>query len=418
MIIKSKQLKSLFSFIAVIFMVCLTAIACKNKPTQAADFNIADPDVKPEPQPNNPAYDNKLIDYRTVKGADPVVVSFGDKGENLLLVYENDSELYYKASLNGGLKFTKEGILGKRISDKGGTASRLASPVVFARGNRITVVASEKGTFGGTYNFPVQPTTKSRLMKIQGTMDATTGEIAWDSTWQDFGVDVGSFAAAQMGEFYNQYATFTGAGKGTASDKFVLPIAVMSKQQYTAEFGFVMAYSSDGKNWSLGTKARYVDAWRANTKYMQTKVFKVNGDSVDLLARPRWNNPVRIGKFSLNYARYEYIRNFSPDETSVFDAQSVFETAIHNENGQTYTYIINGRGNDSDIRLAKFRDETLNGAPEREIIISSKGRAGSVAIIGDGSIATFTDEGGELVYRRFTQKYFETQDKAGVEVAQ
>lgn len=249
-------------------------------------------------------------------------------------------------------------------------------------------------------------------------MDATTGEIAWDSTWQDFGVDVGSFAAAQMGGFYNQYATFTGAGKGTASDKFVLPIAVMSKQQYTAEFGFVMAYSSDGKNWSLGTKARYVDAWRANTKYMQTKVFKVNGDSVDLLARPRWNNPVRIGKFSINYARYEYIRNFSPDETSVFDAQSVFETAIHNENGQTYTYIINGRGNDSDIRLAKFRGETLNGAPEREIIISSKGRAGSVAIIGDGSIATFTDEGGELVYRRFTQKYFETQDKAGVEVAQ
>ena len=72
MIIKSKQLKSLFSFIAVIFMVCLTAISCKNKPTQAADFNIADPDVKPEPQPNNPAYDNKLIDYRTVKGADPL----------------------------------------------------------------------------------------------------------------------------------------------------------------------------------------------------------------------------------------------------------------------------------------------------------------------------------------------------------
>lgn len=435
---KTKQNKTkryLCIVVAVIMSVLMCiSIACK-RPTQASSFDIYDPDDKSDKgdengqiDSNNSIYDSKLIDYRTVKGADPVVVAFGDNKENLLLVFENDSELYYKASLNGGLKFTKEGILGKRISDSGGTASRLSSPVVFTRGNRIIVVASEKGTFGKEYNHPVQPSYNSRLMQIQGTMDPSTGEIAWDYIWQPFttdsGIEIKTYLEGKVGRMYNQYATVSGVGKGTAS-RFVLPITFASIQQATGQFGVLMAYSSDGKKWVLGEAAIHTENdSTAVTKYLETKVFSIteNEKKVELLARPRWNGSARklgIIKFS-DYASWHQGNSGERKEAPILDGQSVFETVINSENGINYTYIINGRGNNSDIKLAKYSGDSieLNGNSISEIVISATGRAGSVALLGDNTIATFVDNGGELIYRRFTQKYFSTQETAGSEVAE
>lgn len=419
------------AFILTIFAM----VACAdNKPTEVYDLSQADPNNKSEIGDNNgfvdkdnTKYDNFLIDYQDINGTDPVVVAFGEKKQNLVLVYVNDGELRYKSSANSGLTFTLEKAVGSG-------SGKIASPVVFTSGNKITVAASAEGTFGYEYNFPVSPNAnqQSRVLTIQGTFNPDNGDIEWESAWKEL-AGVQSYINGTLGGFFKQFSTFTGVGKGGEGSPLILPIATANIMTSVSKFGIVLAYSQDGKNWRFGNAVapnennwNNLDETRQISRYLQTKVFKVNGNNVELLARPRWKgSPRGFGIINLNKEINYNNKTYNVSSSIGKDAQSVFETIITD----THTYLINGQGDDSDIKLGKYTGSTLQNL-EREVTVSQTGRAASVAILGDGSIATFVNENyqylvdpekvqltGKLVYKRFTQKYLETHDVIGTEVA-
>lgn len=404
-----------------LILIVLAMVACSdNKPT-AANFSqdpndksdIGNSDGSITPDPDKPSvdysqFDNQLIDTREMSGHDPVALAFGDNKNNLILVYIKDQRIFYQSSANMGLTLNPE------VEIKGTQNAR--APYVFARGNKITIAYSANST----------------VYSVQGTFNTTDATIEFG---QPAEINIKQHAQSQLGALVSptRIATFTGAGKdGT---HLVLPITVADLRDPVSIYCVAFAYSVDGKNWQLGSALRPdYNSWnnyehnKQTSKYLQAKVFKVNGNSVEMLAQPRWNGNARgIGVFNANYSRIDWqgSRLFHVHGTVASDAQSSFETVITG-NG---TYLIGAIDRDNqgprNIVLRKYKGQSLT-TLEKQVKVSDKGTAASVAVFGDNTIAVFVNEeyqydfgsdqvsfNGRLVYKRFTPTYFDTHDTIG-----
>lgn len=411
-----------------LILIVLAMVACTERPT-ASNFSASQdtedksdiggsdgsitpdqPTVKPDPEPDKPSVDysqfnDKLIDRREMKGHDPVALAFGDNKKNLILVYIYNQRVYYRSSANMGLTLNPE------VEIKGTQNAR--APHVFARGNKVTIAYSANST----------------VYSVQGTFNPTDATIEFGQPTE---INIKQHAQAQLGALVSptMIATFTGAGKdGT---HLVLPITVADLRDPVSIYCVAFAYSVDGKNWTLGSALRPdYNSWnnyehnKQTSKYLQAKVFKVNGNSVEMLAQPRWNGQARgIGVFNANYSHIDWqgSRLFHVGNTVASDAQSSFETVITG-NG---TYLIGAIDRDSqgprNIVLRKYKGQALSQL-EKQVQVSDKGTASSVAVFGDNTIAVFVNEeyqyddqanfNGRLVYKRFTPTYFDTHDRIG-----
>lgn len=403
-----------------LILIAVAMIACAdNKPT-AANFS-QDPNDKSDlggsdgsitPDPDKPSVDynqfnDKLIDRREMKGHDPVALTFGDNKNNLILVYIYNQRVYYRSSANMGLTLNPE------VEIKG--TQNAKAPHVFARGNKITIAYSANST----------------VYSVQGTFNPTDATIEFGQPTEI--KNIKSHAQGLLGSLVSptMIATFTGAGKdGT---HLVLPITVADLRDPVSIYCVAFAYSVDGKNWTLGHAVRPNDntsvRWNnydnnaQTSKYLQAKVFKVNGNSVEMLAQPRWNGQARgIGVFNTSYTINYDAKNYNVGKTVASDAQSSFETVITG-NG---TYLIGAIDRDSqgprNIVLRKYKGQALSQL-EKQVQVSDKGTASSVAVFGDNTIAVFVNEeyqyddqanfNGRLVYKRFTPTYFDTHEAIG-----
>lgn len=414
-----------------IILIVLAMVACTERPTASNFSQVSDPNdksdigdtngaVKPNPEPDQPGietpdnpsvdysqFNDKLIDRREMKGHDPVALAFGDNKKNLILVYIYNQRVYYRSSDNMGLTLNPE------VEIKGTQNAR--APYVFARGNKVTIAYSDNST----------------VYSVQGTFNPTDATIEFGQPAEI--KNIKSHAQGLLGGLVSptRIATFTGAGKdGT---HLVLPITVADLRDPVSIYCVAFAYSVDGKNWTLGHAVRPNDdmsvRWNnydnnaQTSKYLQAKVFKVNGNSVEMLAQPRWNGQARgIGVFNTSYTINYNAKNYNVGKTVASDAQSSFETVITG-NG---TYLIGAIERDGqgprNIVLRKYKGQALSQL-EKQVKVSDKGTASSVAVFGDDTIAVFVNEeyqyddqanfNGRLVYKRFTPTYFDTHDIIG-----
>lgn len=410
-----------------LILIAVAMIACTERPTASNFSEISDPNdksengdtngaINPIPDPDIPSvkpdepsfdygkYNDILIDRREMRGHNPVALAFGDKKNNLILVYIQNQRIYYQSSANMGLTLNPE------VEIKG--TQNAKAPHVFARGNKITIAYSANST----------------VYSVQGTFNPTDATIEFGQPTE---INIKQHAQSQLGALVSptMIATFTGAGKdGT---HLVLPITVADLRDPVSIYCVAFAYSVDGKNWQLGSALRPdYNSWnnyehnKQTSKYLQTKVFKVNGNNVEMLAQPRWNGNARgIGVFNANYSHIDWqgSRLFHVHGTVASDAQSSFETVIAG-NG---TYLIGAIDRDSqgprNIVLRKYKGQSLT-TLEKQVKVSELGTEASVAVFGDNTIAVFVNTeyiydqatfNGRLVYKRFTPTYFDTHEAIG-----
>lgn len=399
----------------------LAMVACTETPTGVQDFSMSDPEDKKENgdgngavTPGNPGvdysqFDNKLIDSREIQGHNPVAVAFGDN--NLILVYVRDNKIFYRSSANMGLTLNAE----EEIT----ALKALQHPHVFARGNKITVAASA--------NY--------KVYTVQGTFSSINGTVEFSQAAKEI-TGIQAHVKGLLGQFVEitEVATFTGAGKGTDGQPLILPISAADLRNPVSVYCVAFAYSVDGNDWTLGNAVRpdqaswnNYDGNKQTSKYLKAKVFKINGNNVEMLAQPRWNEQQArgLGVFDANYQVNYNAKSYTAYKTVASDSQSIFETAIASDG----TYLIGSIERDNygpkKIVLRKYKGQSL-GSLERTVTVSENGNESSVVVFGDGTIATFVNENyqyitdpnnvtftGKLVYKRFTPTYFDTHDVIG-----
>ena len=242
---KRKEKKGLLYIIAIAIMVF--AIACSgNKPTQSSDFAEIDYDL---PVVTNGSGDNAVVSTTISKidvasGDSPVIIVSGNK---VILAYEQNGSIQYRASIDGGNKISKA----QTLSDSG------KYPYIFFDGSSVSAVVTKYDSQLG----PGMP-----LFEINGTFEIQNGEVGYikiseNKAMEGIVVDnnVGGNAALKNEKYFGQNATAirTAAGAGTGiGNSRKLPLSQVGGTTYLVLEGVdiqTAAPSSgvSGNGWNL-----------------------------------------------------------------------------------------------------------------------------------------------------------------------
>ena len=245
---KRKEKKGLLYIIAIAIMVF--AIACSgNKPTQSSDFAEIDYDL---PVVTNGSGDNAVVSTTISKvdvasGDSPVIIVSGNK---VILAYEQNGSIQYRASIDGGNKISKA----QTLSDSG------KYPYIFFDGSSVSAVVTKYDSQLG----PGMP-----LFEINGTFEIQNGEVGYikiseNKAMEGIVVDnnVGGNAALKNEKYFGQNATAirTAAGAGTGiGNSRKLPLSQVGGTTYLVLEGVdiqTAAPSSgvSGNGWNLNSK--------------------------------------------------------------------------------------------------------------------------------------------------------------------
>ena len=134
---KERKGKGLLYLIAIAVLIAIVSIACSDKPTAVSDF--AEIDDSLVVKTNTPGVASITISTDTSIDS-PVVVANGD---NIILVYGKNNQIYYRSSSDGGKNLTKE-------QEFGGNSTGKKYPHIFFDGSTVNAAATQiwKGAYG------------------------------------------------------------------------------------------------------------------------------------------------------------------------------------------------------------------------------------------------------------------------------
>ena len=451
-------------------------ISCKKGPTSVEEGGLVRPEDKvdvietpdgmltPELQEK---YTNEMIHIRLISDSSdgvayyrtPVVITYGNNNKKSMAIFyekrygqggENDVgvdgqakvDIVYMANDRGGdgLVYDPKGmgndkIVGNESSASEGAQYSKGSPVVFSKGNEISVVAA-----AGAGAAPDKTGRGESEIKIaKGT--ASGSSISFGK-WEELNItNNGKSGSEAIREYANEkmkatllknggkLALYTRWGQGKMDgDKWVLPLIVIQKiNGGVGEQGALVLYSTNaGASWEFGPSVVF-----PIQDYRSALGLSVSGDTVKLAAVPRVydtkvSKPIGIYEGQLNGGGTLTLKS----KSSFVDSENNYEMSKSKDGNNSY--FINTRSR-SGININGFimnqmltlalldgNGDTLKSV--HDMAISSISGSGSVAVLEDGTIVTVAEEcfaayvkQGEnrfnIVQRRFTQEYAKSRDK-------
>ena len=451
-------------------------ISCKKGPTSVEEGGLVRPKDKvdvietpdgmltPELQKE---YTNEMIHIRLISDSSdgvayyrtPVVITYGNNNKKSMAIFyekrygqggENDVgvdgqakvDIVYMANDRGGdgLVYDPKGmgndkIVGNESSASEGAQYSKGSPVVFSKGNEISVVAA-----AGAGAAPDKTGRGESEIKIaKGT--ASGSSISFGK-WEELNItNNGKSGSEAIREYANdkmkatllknggKLALYTRWGQGKMDgDKWVLPLIVIQKiNGGVGEQGALVLYSTNaGASWEFGPSVVF-----PIQDYRSALGLSVSGDTVKLAAVPRVydtkvSKPIGIYEGQLKGGETLTLKS----KSSFVDSENNYEMSKSKDGNNSY--FINTRSR-SGININGFimnqmltlalldgNGDTLKSV--HDMAISSISGSGSVAVLEDGTIVTVAEEcfaayvkQGEnrfnIVQRRFTQEYAKSRDK-------
>ena len=453
-------------------------ISCKKGPTSVEEGGLVRPPNKedaietpdgmltPELQEK---YKDEMIHIRLISDSSdgvayyrtPVVITYGNNNKKSMAIFyekrygqggENDVgvdgqakvDIVYMANDRGGdgLSYDPKGMgndkmVGNEPSASEGAQYSKGSPVVFSKGNEISVVAA-----AGAGAAPDKTGRGESEIKIaKGT--AKESSISFGK-WEELNItNKGKSGSEAIREYANEkmkatllknggkLALYTRWGQGKMDgDKWVLPLIVIQKiNGGVGEQGALVLYSTNaGASWEFGPSVVFpIQDYRSALGLSVSG----NGNTVKLAAVPRVYDtkvPKPIGIYEGQLKGGEELKLIS--KSSFVDSENNYEMSKSKDGNNSY--FINTRSR-SGININGFimnqmltlavldgNGDTLQSV--HDMAISSISGSGSVAVLEDGTIVTVAEEcfaayvkQGEnrfnIVQRRFTQEYAKSRDK-------
>lgn len=401
---KTKKLFYLWALIVIAIMMAFTSIACKRKPTAVQDFTIVD--ESQDETGNIKTNESGKIDEETYKdklifkkiypnGGNNLVIAAADD-KNVLLAYDRDGEIYYIASANDGARTTTEQKLGARGYDYGYApmdGAIFKAPHIFVDGNTLRIIVSmgseSSSIWGNIYQIIGTITTGIEDGKTYGYIDY--GNTIWKTIYLDDGNNDGKGPSDKLAKYLgikNDANNFSYAILGGIGKEDTIPIYY----QAFGKYGIVTAKRDNTKQlstWKIENKTELVEGSQKG------KLIEVdNGINLLAGAEGKMLKSFKVGVSLSSITETEMIASF----------EGGFEAAKTKEG---ILYALSGN------KLCQYAHGFITSYGERKVIIGNGTKGGSVAVLSDGTIATFTKETGGLVFRRFTKDFFEKQADAG-----
>ena len=385
---------------------------------------------------------------------------FGQSGERDVAVDGNSRvDLIYQYSANSGYEFGKVYTIGQ--SAQGDASLSRGVPVVFANSKKEDEVVIVAVAGGGFYGKGVG----SQIKIVRGNPAGSLSSAKWnDLTFESTALDkitnknVTNDANKAILAYINQVmggtptkgnkstfqanAFYLKSGIGATSDDiFALAIIALDVNTETHQnFGTLIIYSVDrGKTWNFGPYAKPITSgqsfsWHpydSSSDYRESKAVLLDGNTVTVLATTmksiQNSTQDTMGVFTGTYNQNSEMSG--PTRTGIIGvagggAGGGFELAKSPKNNNDY-YLLSLKGRNpeytKEVTLYKTTKDMQKGVA---LGISYISGGGTVAVLGDGSILTMTEEAfalgsktGELkfniVQRRFTPSYIDARIEDG-----
>ena len=444
----------------------LVGISCKKKPTEAGGMELSAPDDKNDviggdgslTDPTQIAkYKDEFINIRLISDSGdgeayyraPVVVTYGANGMGMGIFYERRFgqggvddvgvdgkarvDIVFMANAKGGdnLHYSSDTKVGSDPSASTGSQYSKGSPVVFAKGNNISVVASS-----GAGAMPIGDRGVSEIKISKGTASGDTISFGgWEELNIKYTPDVGTEKSGseaireyvkKIGD-YNSLYTRWGQGKmDSAGTKWVLPLKFRKREDNGSwnndMGGILILYSEDGegKEWKFGPYIKLND-----TGYADAIGLSVNGNTVKLALTPlNPHSPVGIFSGTLSDYSSNPTEATGITQSGIQDSQNNFEmnAPYFINTRERSSKHINGFLVNKKLTITLLNDPADDLQANTSMLMSRLSGSGSVAVLSDGTILTVAEEAfaenaveGEnrfnLVQRRFTKDYLTSHER-------
>lgn len=430
---------------------------------------------------NNAQWTNEMIQIRLLAVSEdggyyrnPVIATFGSRNTKVITVMEkrfgqsgerdvavdgnSRVDLIYQYSANSGYEFNNVYTIGQ--SAQGDPSLSRGVPVVFANSKKEDEVVIVAVAGGGFYGKGVG----SQIKIVRGNPANSLAKAQWeDLTFteeakkkinnrdanNDANADILAYINQVMGgtptkgrkDKFQANAFYLKSGIGATSDDiFALAIIALDVNTETHQnFGTLIIYSVDrGKTWNFGPYAKPITSgqsfswtpYDSSSDYRESKAVLLDGSIVTVLATTmksiQNSTQDTMGVFTGTYNQDSEMSG--PTRTGIVGvagggAGGGFELAKSPKNNDYYLLSLRDRNPSytKEVTLYKTTKEMQNGVA---LGISYISGGGTVAVLGDGSILTMTEEAfalgskpGELkfniVQRRFTPSYIDARIKDG-----
>lgn len=433
---------------------------------------------------NNAQWTNEMIQIRLLAVSEdggyyrnPVIATFGSRNTKVITVMEkrfgqsgerdvavdgnSRVDLIYQYSANSGYEFNNVYTIGQ--SAQGDPSLSRGVPVVFANSKKEDEVVIVAVAGGGFYGKGVG----SQIKIVRGNPANSLAKAQWeDLTFteeakkkinnrdanNDANADILAYINQVMGgtptkgrkDKFQANAFYLKSGIGATSDDiFALAIIALDVNTETHQnFGTLIIYSVDrGKTWNFGPYAKPITSgqsfswtpYDSSSDYRESKAVLLDGSIVTVLATTmksiQNSTQDTMGVFTGTYNQDSEMSG--PTRTGIVGvagggAGGGFELAKSPKNNDYYLLSLRDRNPSytKEVTLYKTTKEMKDGVA---LGISYISGGGTVAVLGDGSILTMTEEAfalgskpGELkfniVQRRFTPSYIDARIKDGTKI--
>lgn len=368
-------------------------MGCKKKPTGTNIWSDIDNERNDAGKVTTDAsgnlaskYDSQIVFKKTAyKGNNPVVVANDNK---VVLAFDTDGGMKFVASHNGGLTVSSEKVLDGNSSFK--------QPHVFFDGTTVTVL-------GSIPNYTVDGIESLTATFKEGETQAgdKVGDLDKKTGWLE-------------GTRISFYQTDSGLPGATGN-------AIKSYLSATNESNFKYGILSGRGLIEGGTK--YIPIYYSygsttygiipttfDGSYLKPTIDKASANDTKLSGDSQKGkfgikkDEILAGKDGGNLKKHSTKPSDAGTELTGLSYSDIFETAQAKSGNKVYVF-----GKDKLYRY----DSGLSGSASKSASIGNGTTGGSVAVLKDGSILTFTKETEGLVLRRFTEKYFESKNSSG-----